>query len=141
MVSFQFLLLHGLLRQRTTADQQWLALLAQGVATSYSWACPFPDPGLGSFRVVGASFVLEPVSVRRPVPTGRLVGQSAAKWPTPPQYMHRPCARRRWRSAGVSFFLAADRSIGPAAMAVLAGAAAVAGVVAAAGLVARGRCW
>src|SRR6266705_6717827 len=101
MVSFQFLLLHGLLRQRTTADQQWLALLAQGVATSYSWACPFPDSELGSLRAVGANFVLAPVSARRPA--GHLAGQLAVKWPTPPQYMHRPCARRRRRSAGISF--------------------------------------
>ena len=68
---------------------------------------------------MGVIVARAPASVRRPdVPAlpVRRAGHSAAKWPTPPQYMQRPCVRRCWRSAGVSFYLAADKSIGPAAV-------------------------
>ena len=52
------------------------------------------------------------------LPTGLVLasGQSAAKWPFPPQYMQSPCAGRRVRSVAVIRVFAApvERSMGPA---------------------------
>ena len=56
------------------------------------------------------------MALRLPMGLALASGQSAAKWPIPPQYMQSPCARRRVRSAAVMrvFAAPAERSLGPA---------------------------